>query len=263
VRTDAFLGNIMLCALLTPALVWLVLRRWGGLAGLTARHWLALYTLGSFFCLAVLPRKHLESAIILRWPTSFLAHNLAQVDNELWEQVGKLLAMLVALWLFGSVLRPLFMHKRSALALGYWTGLAYGIGEALILAILFAVPSWAPVFGLRTFTPYTVGWGYVIERLFAVHFHAIMGALIGLGLHGLLALGSRRRLIAFFVLAMAYHHLGDGIIITAGFSQTVAQLVMALNVLFVPVLLVVGFAILALVYRRVPAPQTSTHDTVT
>ena len=80
----------------------------------------------------------------------------------------------------GAVMRPLFSRKRSAFALGYWTGLAYGMGEALALAVLFTWPSWGPLFGLQTFSPYKIGWPYVWERLWAMNLHAVMGALTGL-----------------------------------------------------------------------------------
>ena len=252
-RPDAFLGTIVLCAVLTPAVVFFILRRWGELGSLTPRLWLMLYGLGALMCVIVLPRKHLESAIILRWPRSLWAYHLAQVDNELWEQLGKLAVILLALWLASEPMRVLFTHRRSAAAVGYWTGLAYGIGEAVILAVLFMWPSWAPLFGLRTFTPYTIGWGYVWERLSAVHLHAVMGALIGLGLYGLIGLGSRLRPVAFFALAMAYHHLVDGLIITAGFVPALAGLIRQAGGLFVPMLVLAGLVILRLAYRIQPA----------
>ena len=248
-RVDAFIGTIVLCGLVTPAIVWLVLCRWAGLSAVVGRVWLALYGLGALMCIIVLPRKHIESALLTRLPRGFWVYNLAQVDNELWEQVGKLLAMAIVLWLVGEPLRVLFTNKKAAVAIGYWTGLSYGFGEALILAILFAVPAWAPFFGINTFTPYMVGWPYVQERLFAMHAHGIMGGLIGLGLYGFFALGSRMRLVGFFVLAMLYHHFVDGLIIAAGFAPGVAQIIVGLGALFVLLEVVAGLVLLWLAYR--------------
>jgi hypothetical protein len=247
-RIEAFWGLVILCALLTPAVAWLILERWGRLAALPYRAWLALYIVGALACVAVLPRKHIESAIIMRWPRAAWAWHLAQVDNEIWEQVGKLFALLIVLWWVGDPLRGVFAGKRGALAVGYWVGLCYGMGEALILALLFMFPAWGPVFGVNTFTPYTVGWAFVRERFWAMNLHAVMGALIGLGFYGFFALGSRWRLAAFFVLAMLYHHLVDGAIIAAIFVPAMAQAINALGERFVPLMLAIGFVILALAY---------------
>lgn len=246
---DAFVGTIVLCGLVMPAIVWPILRRWGRLSPVTGPMWLTIYGLSALACIAVLPRKHIESALITNVPRSFWVYNLAQVDNEFWEQTGKLAAMLIALWLFGKPLRVLFSSARSAVAMGYWSGLSYGFGEALILAILFAVPAWAPLFGLNTFTPYMVGWPYVYERLWAMHAHAIMGALVGLGLHNLLARHSRLGLVSFFALAMLYHHLVDGTIITAAFVPALAQMIGKAGMLFVPLLVAIGFVVLTLAYH--------------
>jgi hypothetical protein len=247
-RTDAFIGTFVLCGLLTPAIAYLALRFVGTLASVKVRDWLLLYALGALMCLAVLPRKHLETAIIRYWPREYWAYTLAQVDNEWWEQIGKLAAILVVLWLTGSRLRAFFEGKRSALAIGYWAGLCYGMGEALILAVLIAWPQLAPIFGMRTFTPYMVGWAFVRERLWAMHMHAVMGALIGLGLYGLIALKSRRRFVAFFVLAMLYHHLVDGLVITAAFVPNLARLIQQAGERLAPALLVAGLVVLCLAY---------------
>ncbi len=245
-RTDAFVGLIALGAVVTPVVAALILRRWGGLAGVRPRAWLLLHLLGALMCVAVLPRKHIESAIIMRWPGQAWAYHLAQVDNEWWEQVGKLVAIALAM-LLARDLRPLFAAKRSALALGYWAGLSYGIGEALLLAALFTWPQWGPLFGVQTFTPYLVGWAYVWERLWTMHIHAVMGGLIGLGLHGWIALRSRRRLVLGFGLAMLFHHLVDGLIIQAAFTPDLARLLQQAGMWFVPLLTVVGLIFLTIV----------------
>ncbi len=247
-RTDAFIGLVVFGALLTPLAAMLVLRQWGKLHGLRRRDWLMLYVLGALACLVVLERKHLEAAIIMRWPRSYWAYTSAQIDNEWWEQVGKLAAIAIGVRLAGDRLRPLLQSKRTALALGYWTGLCYGIGEALILAALFAWPRWAPLFGMKTFTLYSLGWPFVRERLWAMHLHAVMGALVGLGLFGLIGLRSKARFVLFFVLAMLYHHLVDGLIITAAFVPDLAKVMNQAGELLVPALWLVGFVLLALVY---------------
>ena len=94
-----------------------------------------------------------------------------------------------------------------------------------------------------------VGWAYVWERLWAMNLHAVMGALIGLGLYGYFALGSRRQLAGFFVLAMLYHHFVDGMIITAGFVPSLANIMNSLGSVVVILDLALGLVFLALVYR--------------
>lgn len=112
------------------------------------------------------------------------------------------------------------------------------------------------------FTPYMAGWPYVWERLWAMNLHAVMGALIGLGLYGYYALGSRRRLLGFFILAMLYHHFVDGVIITAMFVAPLATFVTKLAVdvpvlarffngpvpLFTPLALAAGLLLLGVAY---------------
>jgi hypothetical protein len=256
-RTDAFIGNLILCGLLTPAIAWLVLRLWGGPAGVKARDWLLIYGLAALLYLAVLPRKHIEVAILRRWPHEYWAATLTVIDNEWWEELAKLLVLLIVLWLAGGRLRSLFTHKRPALVIGYWAGLCYGIAEAVTLAALFVWPQWASIFGIKTFTPYMVGWAFVRERLWAVHIHAVMGALIGLGLYGLIGLKSRGRFVAFFILAMLYHHLVDGLIATAAFAPDLAAFMQKAGERLVPSLLVVGFVVLCLAYRAAGSGRLS------
>jgi hypothetical protein len=248
-RQDAFIGLLGLCGFVVPLLVWVILRWRRGLAGVPARTLLTLFALGALMCIVVLMRKHIEMKIIMLAPQQYWAYTLAQIDNELWEQVGKLVAILLALWLIKEPLRALFIERRSALALGYWAGLGYGFGEAFILAFLFILPGWGPFFGVQTFTPYMVGWEYVWERLWAMNLHAVMGGLIGLGLYEYIALGSRKRLVSFFVLAMLYHHFVDGAIITAMFVPALARLINSYSLFFVPLDLGLGLILLAVAYR--------------
>lgn len=247
--SDAFVGLLVLCGVATPAAVWFILRRWGGLRALPRRVWFTLYVLGFIFCVVVAPRKHWERAIVMIDPRSFWALNLAQLDNGFWEELGKLAALLIGLWLFGNVLRPLLSQKRPALALGYWVGLAYGAGEAVLLAVLFTYPSWAPLFGWSTFVIQVIGWEFVLDRLLAVHLHAVFGALVALGLYGYLALGSKRRLVAFFVLAAAYHQFVDGLAIAAAVSPALARFLMGFSGLLLPLLVVAGWLLLWPAYR--------------
>jgi hypothetical protein len=163
----------------------------------------------------------------------------------------------VVYWLARDHLKSLLQKLPSAIGLGYWVGLAYGIGEAIVLALLFIAPNLGPVFGMNTFTPFTIGWGYVYERFWAMQMHAIMGALIGAGLW---CWFNQRRagLILWFIVAMLYHHLVDGPIIFANFVPALAAAISSMGLWWLPLLTIIGYALVALAYlllkRRPPAP---------
>jgi len=139
-------------------------------------------------------------------------------------------------------------------------GLAYGVGEAVVLALLFIAPNLAPLFSMNTFTPFLIGWSYTFERFWAMQIHAVMGALIGAGLW---CWFNQRRagLILWFVVAMMYHHLVDGSIILANFVPALAVAIQSLGLWFVPLLTVIGYALIALAYgvlkRQAPAPANA------
>lgn len=254
-QTDALLGLIGICAIAFPAIVYVVLRRKAGMAALPARWWLTLYAVAFVFQPIFLLRKHLEAALVRNNP-SLPTMLLAQIDNGWWEELAKLLALLVVFWLARDHIKPLLQKLPSAMGLGYWVGLAYGVGEAVVLALLFIAPNLAPLFSMNTFTPFLIGWDYVWERFWAMQIHAVMGALIGAGLW---CWFNQRRagLILWFVVAMLYHHLVDGPIILANFVPALAAVIGTMGLWFVPLLTVVGYALIALAYVMLKRqPQT-------
>jgi len=258
-QTDALLGLIGICAIAFPAIVYVVLRRKAGMAALPARWWLILYAVAFMFQPVFLLRKHLEAALVRSDP-SLPNMLLAQVDNGWWEELAKLLALLVVFWLARDRLKPLLQKLPSAMGLGYWVGLAYGVGEAVVLALLFIAPNLAPLFSMNTFTPFLIGWSYTFERFWAMQIHAVMGALIGAGLW---CWFNQRRagLILWFVVAMLYHHLVDGPIILANFVPALAAAIGTMGLWFVPLLTLIGYALVALAYvvlkRNSPAPANA------
>ncbi len=258
-QTDALLGLIGICAIAFPAIVYVVLRRKAGMASLPARWWLILYAVAFLFQPIFLLRKHLEAALIRNNP-SLPNLLLAQVDNAWWEELAKLLALLVVLWLARDHIKPLLQKLPSAIGLGYWMGLAYGVGEAIVLALLFIAPNLGPIFGANTFTPLTIGWPYVYERFWVMQIHAVMGALIGAGLW---CWFNQRRagLVLWFIVAMLYHHLVDGSIILAVFMPALAAAMRNLGPWYVPLLTLIGYALIALAYlllkRKPPALAAS------
>lgn len=245
-QTDALLGLIGVCAIAFPIIVYIVLRGKAGMALLPARWWLILYAIAFVFQPIFLLRKHLEAALI-RNDSSLPTLLLAQVDNAWWEELAKLLAVLVVLWLARDRIKPLLQKLPSAIGLGYWAGLAYGVGEAIVLAVLFIAPNLASLFRMNTFTPFQLGWSYTFERFWAMQLHAAMGALIGAGLWNWLN-GRRVGLVLWFVVAMLYHHLVDGSIILAHFVPALAAAIQSLGMWFVPILAIIGYGLIGLVY---------------
>jgi len=258
-QTDALIGLISICAVVFPAIVYFVLRRKAGLAVLPARWWLALYMVAFIFQPIFLLRKHLEGAMVKSDP-SLPTLLLAQVDNGWWEELAKLLAIVVVVWLARGRIRPLLQKLPSAIGLGYWAGLAYGVGEAVSLAVLFIVPNLDPIFGVNTFTPLSLGWAFTLERFWAIQLHAVMGALIGAGLWSWVN-GRRGGLVIWFIVAMLYHHLVDGSIILAAFVPAIATTIQNLGMWYVPLLTAIGYGLIVFTYlllkRRHLVPNIS------
>lgn len=256
-KTDALIGLIALCAIVVPSIAFFVLRRRAGMADLPARLWLTLYIVAFVAQPIFLMRKHLEGAIVTS-SQSFGAVALAQIDNAWWEELAKLLAILIVVRVARERLMPLLRTLTSAIGLGFWAGLAYGAGEAVVLAILFAIPSLGPIFGMRTFTPFMFGWEFVYERFWAMQMHAIMGALIGIGLWAWTR-GRRWEMVAWFVAAMLYHHLVDGAIILASFVREIALLLTQLGPLALVLFVAIGYAAVALAYRALKRNTTTSN----
>lgn len=246
-RTDALIGLIAVCAIGIPLIASIFLRRRVGLSDLPVRLWLALYATAFLLQPVFLVRKLWEGALILNDPSPGMMA-LAQIDNAWWEELAKLLAIVIVIWIARDRLMPRLRQLPSAISVGYWAGLAYGAGEAVVLAILFTFPSLGPIFGMHTFTPFTLGWEFVYERAWAMQLHAIMGALIGIGVWSWIG-GRRWALAGWFVAAMLYHHLVDGSIILAGYVSEVAALLSALGMWALPVFVGIGYGIIVLAYR--------------
>jgi len=263
-KSEAVLGLILVCVLGLPLVTWLLLRRAGGLRTLPVWAWLALYTIALLLHPPFLLRKHLEVALLMANP-GLTGQMLAQVDNEFWEQVAKLIAILLTAWFLARCYPALLARPTTLAALGFWAGLAYGVGEAVMLAVLIIHPAFNPIFGMSLFTPFLVGFAYVYERFWAIQVHAVMGGFVALGVWTAFRSGRfrpRGGLAVWFVVAMLYHHLVDGIIILAPFYPQVAQFLQDAAAWWLAALVAVGYAALLvavvvtkwMVDKRAPQP---------
>ncbi|MBI4757571.1 MAG: hypothetical protein HY783_00955 [Chloroflexi bacterium] len=248
-RTDALVALTAICVVLVPAVVYLLLRWKTALRAMPMTTWLGIYAVAAALFAILLPRKHWEAALIRAYPANYLAWLAAQMDNSFWEELGKLLALALFVALSGPLLHELLRSHREATALGYWAGLTYGVGEAITLALLFINPGWSQVFGMNTFMPYLVGWGYVFERFWAIQLHGVMGSLIGIGLYGFYGKGRKVELLIYFVVAMLYHEFVDGMVITLQFLPQLAATIQPFLILLVPVDVAIGYLLLFFAYR--------------
>lgn len=247
-QTDAFIGLILICAIILPAMIYFILRRITPLKRLALIWWLVLYAIAFIAQPIFLLRKHWEGALVFTNPSSLTLQLIAQADNAWWEELAKLLALILIVWLARDHIRSFFTKLPRAIDLGFWAGLAYGAGEAVVLGILFAAPNLAPIFGLHTFSPFTFGWGFVLERIWAMQLHAIMGALIGAGVWYWYN-GKRGGFIVWFIAAMVYHAFVDGQIILAPFIPALTSFLTQLGILLLPIDVALGYLLIALVYR--------------
>jgi hypothetical protein len=242
---ESFIGLVIICAFIFPAVALLILRRKAGLDHISVRWLLSLYVFAFLLQPVFLFRKLWEGALVATGAT-LPKLMLAQVDNGLWETVAKLLALVGLSYFARNRIKPALGKLSTAMSLGYWAGLAYGVGEAVVLAILFIAPALSPIFGMNTFTPFMLSWPFVYERFWAMQIHAIIGVFVGIGVWHWTQ-GRPWRFVLWFVVAMAYHDFVDGLIIVAGYSSLLQTLIARLGMAFVPLLTVIGYGLVALV----------------
>ncbi len=200
---------------------------------------------------AFLFRKHWEAAMVMAKNKFWFVAGVAQMDNNFWETLAKLLAILVFIYFTQPYGKEILKEKGGSTIYGYWLGLCYGIGEALTLSIIGFFPILNRIFGINLFMYFTT-WEAVWERAYAIQVHAIIGALVGIGLYHWFGLGKRWWLLFFFFVGMLYHELVDGsVLVMMYYPKLVLAQFMGNHMLTItlPVLLVIGYLLLFVVYR--------------
>ncbi len=237
--------------LLVPLVFYFIFRKRGGLARIPAWVWLVTGLVALLFFPLFLFRKHYEAALVFAKNTFWFVAGVVQMDNNIWEELAKLLAILVFLALARKTGPEVFHRKSGATIWGFWTGLCYGIGEAITLSVIGYLPVLGRVFGISLFLYFTT-WAAVWERAYAIQLHAIMGALIGLGFYHWFGLKKKWWLLFFFFIATLYHELVDGIILVMmyyprlGFSRFVRSHILSITL---PVLITIGYLAVLVAYR--------------
>lgn len=236
--------------ILFPFLICLFLKRITNLDKLGKKLWLFLFILALITAPLFLFRKHWERNLITFCSNFWFVLTVVQTDNAFWEELAKLLVPLFFIWLFKNKIRQFFKNRKDSLALGYWIGLGYGVGEAAILALIVIYPILGHIFGYYMGMLSYLTWGFFYERFWAIQTHAIMGALIGYGLYHLYARESKKNLILFFILAMLYHtFVDDLVLVVQRFPRIIFLPPLTFWLLMLPILILIGYSIIYLILK--------------
>lgn len=226
-----------------------------------------LWSLTGFFAFVFFPvflfRKHWEKAMVLAYNKFWFVLGVVQMDNNFWETLAKLLAIVIFVLLARKAGKEIFTRKSSATIFGYWVGICYGIGEAITLSIIGYLPALNRLFGINLFMYFTT-WYTLWERAYAIQIHAIIGALVGLGFYHWYELPKHWWLAVFFVIGMLYHELVDGLIIVMMYYPKVWLSRFAganLYAITLPILLVIGYLILFIAYQA--SKKTTSNQEIT
>ena len=173
--------------------------------------YLLLFVIGFLMFPLLIPRKHVEMRLAQWVPSFWFLLGVVQMHNNIYEELGKLLALLIPLWVFKDYLKPLFLKPRSAILMGFWTGLGYGIGEAVTLTVIAYKPEIGKVAGVSLMWLF-ITWNWVLERALAILIHGVMGGFVGLSLYFILV-RKYWRALGFFIIALFFHELVDGTVL--------------------------------------------------
>jgi hypothetical protein len=258
------LGMIFLIGILCPFVAFLILRKISDLKNLAIRIWLASFGIGFAFFPLLIQRKHWELKMVLWRNTFWFVTFIIQMDNNFWEELGKLLTIFIICWIYKSKIKDYLLKASNALAFGFWVGLAYGVGEAITLMLAMLLPKYSQFTGMKLFLAF-VTWASVYERFLAIQIHAMMGALVGMGVFHLFKNRSWIRLILFSILAMLYHELVDGTVLLIMYYPNLSWVKsLAKNLVYVilPTLVALGYMIVFLISRIIKKKEVEFKESI-
>jgi len=198
-----------------------------------------------------LPRKHFEGWLIQQNSDFYFVAFVVQMHNNLYEELAKLVSLILAVIMLEEKGRKAISSFRGALYLGYALGLFYGVGEAVTLTLIAKNPPLYRIFGVNLFLLF-INFRWLWERFLALQMHGIMGGLVGIGYH-YLRKKDRWKFLLFFLIAILYHELVDGLIIYIGYNAGRPLAKFLLSNLFsvvLPAEVVIGYVILAILARK-------------
>lgn len=124
-------------------------------------------------------------------------------------RIIQIIAVLVVVYFLDKNMMVQFKDLKYSTVIFTYTGLAYGIGEAMSLMFLLYNPQYGRVFGMQFLVGTFVGFVYVFERFFAIQMHGIMGGIIGIGFSRYVFDKKFVSLLIYFAVAMLYRMFID------------------------------------------------------
>ncbi len=239
----ATFGIFVLEGIVLPLIFYLFLRKAGPTENIPFSVYLKLYIIGVVVFPILLPRKHLEYWLVTKNSSFLFVLLVVQMINNIFEELGK--ALVFCLGAKGV------SRYSTSLSLGLYAGMAYGIGEAFTLSIIGMKPVLGKFFGINL-TLLFMTWWWVLERFYAILIHAVMGGFVGLSLY-FLKKSAHIKAISFFLLAILYHELVDGMLIYAHFhplSPLSGFLMKHIYDVFLPVLTLSGIGGIFILWRK-------------
>lgn len=192
-------------------------------------------------------RKHWEVYLLSLKQSFWYDICIIQTDNSFWEEAAKLSVLLFTCRLVK--IKSLFENNisKNVVSLGYWIGLCYGIGEAIMLALLMLYPGYAHYFGLNTFGLFLKQW-FIYDRFWVIQIHAVIGGIIGIGVSNYLVTNRVLKPVIYFFSAMVYHILIDGTLTGAAYYPQIIKYFPP-NYLFLPLITAAGYLNLFIAFK--------------
>ncbi len=238
-------GIFILDGIILPLIFYLILRKSGHTRDIPFSAYLKLYLIGVAIFPILLPRKHLEYWLATQNPSFLFVLLIVQMINNIFEETGKAITIYA-----GAGKRGVSTYSASIL-IGLFAGMSYGIGEAVTLSVIGMKPVLSKIFGINL-TLLFITWWWVLERFYAILIHTVMGGLVGISLY-FLKKSSYLKSILFFVIALLYHELVDGLIIYANFhpASRVSNFMMKhMYDATLPILVLLGIGGILILFRK-------------
>lgn len=232
---------------LFPFFIYLFLKKITNLNKLGKGLWLLSFITALVIAPLFLFRKYWELIMFNFCSNFWFILTAIQFNNAFWEELAKLSVLLFFIWLFKDKIKKFFANRKDSLALGYWIGLGYGIGEAITFTLMISYPNLGYILHYNIGLLFYLDWFFFYGKFWTVQGHGILGAIIGYGLYCFWTHQSKKKLILFFFTAVFYHMFINGFIqlIIKHYSQMVIFSLPTLWYMITPILFIsIGYLII-------------------
>lgn len=193
--------------IILPFVTFLLIRLERNMKNLPLGFYLLIYVVGVLIFPLLLPRKHIEFWMVMKNSSFPFVLTVVQMHNNIYEEVGKLLILLLGYFIFRESFKRIKNRLRTFFLIGLFAGISYGVGEALTLSLIAIKPGLSKFFGINL-TLLFITWRWGLERFYAILLHGIMGSLVGLAIF--LWRRDKKFSILCFILALLFHEFVDG-----------------------------------------------------